>query len=144
MSSQGEQKLFSFKILDNLHSKIIETLIDNIPEYVYIKDKELKFLKINPKTAEALGLKNPNEAIGKSDFDFLPKDQANQAYEDDVKVLKTGQPIINKMERITDADCNDHWFSVTKVPRYNSDSEIIGTIGISRDVTDWMIQQQQG
>jgi PAS domain S-box-containing protein len=79
----------------------------------------------------------PDEMIGKTDYDFLPTDQAKQAFEDDEEVLNTGKFIINKMERITNKDGSDRWLVVTKIPRFDAEGNIIGTMGISRDVTEW-------
>jgi hypothetical protein len=72
---------------------------------------------------------------GKTDFDFLPEDQARKAFADDSHFMDTGQPIINKVERLTRDDGSECWVSVTKVPRRNENDEITGTMGISRDVT---------
>ena len=79
----------------------------------------------------------PKDMVGKTDFDFLPKEQAEHAFNDDKHILETGKSIIDKMEKITGSDGLDRWFSVTKVPRYNAQGKIVGTIGISRNVTEW-------
>jgi PAS domain S-box-containing protein len=125
------------------HHELLINLMDTIPDSIYFKDEHHKFVMVNKAKAMHWGC-TPKDMVGKSDYDYLPKAQAKLAFEDDSKVFMTGQPIINKIEKITDSDRNDHWFSVTKVPRYNKDGEIVGTIGISRDVTDWMVEQQQG
>ncbi len=73
--------------------------------------------------------------IGKTDFDFLPPDEAQKAYNDDTSIIKTGQPIIDKIEKITGSDGSERWVSVTKLPRFDNEKKIIGTMGISRDIT---------
>ena len=71
----------------------------------------------------------------KTDFDFLPEDQARKIFDDDNNIMQSGQPIINKLEKLTRSDGSERWVSVTKVPRYSAEGDIIGTLGISRDVT---------
>lgn len=129
------------EIMMQHHHELLLNLMDTIPDSIYFKDETHHFVMVNKAKAMHWGC-TPHDMVGKSDFDYLPKEQAQQAFEDDSQVLSTGKPIINKIERITDSEGNDHWFSVTKVPRYNKDGNIIGTIGISRDVTEWMVQQQ--
>jgi hypothetical protein len=73
--------------------------------------------------------------IGKTDYDFFPDDIARHSFEDDNYVLETGNPIINREEKITHHDGSDHWVLVTKYPRYDNQGNIIGTMGISVDIT---------
>ena len=79
----------------------------------------------------------PEDMIGKSDFDFLTEEQAKKAFEDDQEILRTGKYIVNKVEKLSDQTGADRWMSVTKVPRFDKEGNIIGTAGISRDVTEW-------
>jgi PAS domain-containing protein len=74
--------------------------------------------------------------IGKTDFDFMSADQAQKEFDEDNKVLQTGKSIINCIEKITDTDGAEHSYSVTIVPRYDLGGKIIGTLGISRNVTE--------
>jgi PAS domain S-box-containing protein len=74
--------------------------------------------------------------IGKTDYDFLPKDEAKKAFDDDNLILKTGKSL-DKIEKITGSDGLERWFSVVKVPRHDKQGNIIGTMGISRNVTEW-------
>ncbi len=113
---------------------LLKTLMENIPDSVYFKDEKNRFILVNKSKAEHYNVSEEG-MIGKTDFDFLPHDQAQKAFDDDNKIMQTGQQIINKMERITHSDGSDKWISVTKIPRYNSEGDIIGTMGISRDVT---------
>ena len=73
--------------------------------------------------------------IGKTDYDFLPENQAKKAFEGDSMVIQTGRPILDEVEKLTGKDGSERWVSVTKIPRYNMEGQIIGTMGISRDVT---------
>jgi PAS domain S-box-containing protein len=115
---------------------LLKSLMDTIPDSVYFKDEQNRFVLVNNSKARHYNI-NPESMIGKTDFDFLPHDQAQQMFEDDNKILNTGESIIDKIEKITDSNGFERWISVTKVPRYNTEGDIIGTLGISRDVTEW-------
>jgi PAS domain S-box-containing protein len=82
-----------------------------------------------------LGLNDPREVIGKTDFDFHPREQAQEYFDDEQRIILTGQPLINKLEKQTDIDGKEMWASVTKVPIYNQAGSITGIIGLSRDIT---------
>jgi len=113
---------------------LLQSLLDNIPDSIYFKDKKSRFIKVNK--AKAVHSKTtPEKMIGKSDLDFVERNKAIEIHKDDENVIETGKPIINKIEQIIDKKGNIHWISVTKIPRYDQDGKIIGTMGISRDVT---------
>jgi len=114
---------------------LIKTLLDNIPDSIYFKDEENKFVMVNKTKASHYNVL-PEDMIGKTDFDFLPEDQARMIYDDDNQILQSGTLIENKEEKITHSDGSNRWVSVTKIPRFNAEGEIIGTMGISRDITD--------
>lgn len=116
--------------------ELLQTLMDSIPDSIYFKDEENRFVMVNKAKAIHSNIK-PEEMIGKTDFDFLPPDEAQKAFEDDEEVIKTGKFIINKIEKITNKDGTQRWLSVTKIPRFDTEGNIIGTMGISRDITEW-------
>jgi len=116
--------------------ELLQTLMDSIPDSIYFKDEENKFVKVNKAKAARYNVK-PEEMIGKTDFDFLSENEAKQAFDDDEDVLKTGKFIINKVEKLTSIDGGERWVSVTKIPRFDNEGSIIGTMGISRDITEW-------
>jgi len=120
--------------LSKEHS-LLQTLMDSVPDSIYFKDYDNKFIKVNKAKAAHANVK-PEEMIGKTDFDFLPEEDAKKAFEDDKEVLETGKFIINKVEKLTNVDGSLRWVSVTKIPRFDSEGNIIGTMGISRDVTE--------
>ncbi|KYK20772.1 hypothetical protein AYK21_05555 [Thermoplasmatales archaeon SG8-52-2] len=115
--------------------ELLQTLMDSIPDSIYFKDSENKFVMVNKAKAARSNVK-PEEMIGKNDFDFLPEEEARKVFEDDQEVMKTGKFIINKIERLTSVDGSEKWVSVTKFPRFDNDGNIIGTMGISRDITE--------
>ncbi len=113
---------------------LLQTLMDSIPDTIYFKDKESRFTRINKAQEKVLGIANGNEAIGKTDFDFF--DHAKQAFEDEHRIIETGEPIIDKQETVRRADGEHRYCSATKVPIRNKTGAIIGTVGITRDITD--------
>ncbi|HZY26404.1 MAG TPA: PAS domain S-box protein [Bacteroidales bacterium] len=114
---------------------LINALMNNLSDHVYFKDIESRFIRNNKAHALSFGLKDPEELVGKSDFDFFTEQAARQAYEDEQMIIKTGQPII-KEEKLTRKDRSDAWFSAIKMPLWNKERQIIGTFGISRDITE--------
>ncbi|UCF50409.1 MAG: PAS domain-containing protein [Thermoplasmatales archaeon] len=115
--------------------ELLQTLMDSIPDSIYFKDDENKFVMVN-KAKAARSNVNPEDMIGKTDFDFLPEEEARKVFEDDAEVMKTGKFIINKVERLTSIDGSEKWVSVTKFPRFDNEGNIIGSMGISRDITE--------
>ena len=113
---------------------LINALMNNLSDHVYFKDMDSKFIRTNRSHAISFGLSDPEQVIGKSDFDFFTEQAASQAFEDEQAIIKTGQPIL-KEEELTRKDCSDAWFSAMKMPLRDTDGKIIGTFGISRDIT---------
>ena len=116
--------------------ELLHTLLDVLPDLIYFKDMENRYILVNKSKANYLNV-TPEEMIGKTDFDFLPPDQARINFVDDEEVINTGKFIINKIEKITIKDGSDKWISVTKIPRFDMEGNIIGILGISRDITEW-------
>jgi len=117
------------------HHEFLNALMDNVSDYIYFKDKDSRFLRINAAHARAFGLSDPSEAVGKTDFDFFTEVHALQAFKDEQEIIRTGRPIIGLVEKETRAGGRVAWVSTTKMPLRNDQGEIIGTFGISRDVT---------
>jgi len=113
---------------------LINALMNNLTDHVYFKDLESRFIRNNRAHALSFGLSDPVQVIGKSDFDFFTENAARQAFEDEQAIIKTGKPIL-KEEKLTRKDQSDAWFSAIKMPLFDNDGTIIGTFGISRDIT---------
>ena len=128
----SEQKKAQGKMIYE-HS-LLQSLLDTTPDSIYFKDQENKFILVNQAKARHHNM-NPDDMIGKTDFDYMVQGQAQKAHEDDNAVMKTEKPIIDKVEKIVSKDGYEKWVSVTKIPRYNNQGNIIGTMGVSRDVT---------
>ena len=114
--------------------KLFNTLMDNISDSIYFKDKEKRFIRVNMVKAGRSGVA-PEEMIGKTDFDFFPKEIAMQSLADDNYIMESGRSIVDKIEKIVHLDKREYWASVTKVPWYNEEGRITGVIGITRDIT---------
>jgi PAS domain S-box-containing protein len=114
---------------------LMTALMDNIPDHIYFKDSESRFIRISNAMSKLFGITNPSQIIGKSDFDFFAQEHAQQAYDDEKKIMQTGHSI--KMEeKETWTDRPDSWVASTKMPLRDIDGKIIGTFGISTDITE--------
>jgi PAS domain S-box-containing protein len=114
---------------------LLRALLDYIPDRIYFKDVNCRFMRCSQSMARRLGLADPREVIGKTDFDFHPAEQAQEFYNDEQRILLTGQPLINKLEKQEDVEGKEIWASVTKVPIYTQSGTISGLVGLSRDIT---------
>ena len=115
--------------------RLMHALLDNIPDAIYFKDIESRFIRINKSHAQLFGLDDPSEAIGKRDFDFFTGEHAQQAFKDEQTIIRTGQSIIDSVEKETWTDGSISWVSTTKMPLTDIDGKITGTFGISRNIT---------
>jgi len=115
---------------------LLRNLMNNIPDTIYFKDKESRFIRINAAQKQTLGVKKEEEAIGKTDFDFFTKSHASSALIDEQNIIRTGKPLIGKLEHIRTADGSYRWVSSTKVPLIYEDGSINGIVGISRDISE--------
>ena len=120
---------------DDRERNLFRFLMENIPDRIYFKDRESKFVAVNTAMARLFKLNGPEEAVGKSDFDYFPKDDAERMFADERHVIETGQAIPRKLEKKVLPDGNIGWTLTTKLPWRGSDGEVLGTCGMSRDVT---------
>jgi PAS domain S-box-containing protein len=114
---------------------LLHSLMDNLPDRIYFKDRESRFTQINLSLANAFGLNHPSQAVGKTDFDFYSAEHAELAYRDEQEIVGRGQPIVGKEEKETWPDGSVTWVSTTKMALRDSSGKIIGTSGVSRDIT---------
>ncbi|HUN06757.1 MAG TPA: PAS domain S-box protein [Aggregatilineales bacterium] len=115
---------------------LLRTVIDTVPDFIYVKDVNHRMLLNNKAHARSLGIANPNDAIGKSDTELFPPNLGAKFQADDIRVLETGQAIVNTEERSLGEDGNEIWALTTKVPLYNLYGKLIGLVGITRNVTE--------
>lgn len=114
---------------------LLQTLMDTIPDQIYFKDRSSRFTRINAAEAQVFGLSAPSEAVGRSDYDYFSPEHAAQAFHDEQEIVRTGVPLVNVEERETKPDGSVRWVSTTKMPLRNTEGRIIGTFGVSRDIT---------
>lgn len=114
---------------------LFSALMDNIPEAIYFKDRESRFIRVSKYLATHFG-KDPADLIGKSDFDFQDEVHAREALEDEQTIMRTRMPKVDYVEREVLKDGSEHYVSTTKMPLTDAQGAVVGTFGISRDVTD--------
>ena len=115
---------------------LLKALMDNTPDHVYFKDADGRFLMISKAQAGLCGLSDPSLAVGKTDFDFFADESAVPAREDEREIMRTGLPMVGLEEKETRLDGAAMWVSTTKVARTDANGRILGTLGISRDITE--------
>ncbi len=124
---------------ERIHTRIealMKALEEDIPDTIYFKDLQGRFIHISKAHLRAFNLMDKSEVIGKTDFDFFTEEHAKQAFEDEQRIIRTGQPIINKEEKETWLGHPSTWALTTKMPLRDPSGAIVGTFGISRDITE--------
>jgi sigma-B regulation protein RsbU (phosphoserine phosphatase) len=114
---------------------LIRALLDSAPDCIYFKDRYARFTRISRSLAQVLRLPSPEQAIGRTDRDFLPADYVVAAAADEQRILASGQPLIGREEHLVN-EGGERWFSSTKAPLMDRFGNITGIVGISRDITE--------
>jgi len=120
--------------LDN-ERLLLRTLIDNMPDVIYSKDLECRKTLANIADVRNMGATAELEVLGKTDFEVFPKEIADNFYADDKLVLQNGKPVLNREEYIIDNNGEKRWLLTSKLPLFNKDNQIVGLVGIGRDIT---------
>ena len=133
------------RIMQNLAAEreYLQIIMDYIPYQIYLKDKECRFTKINKVQAQFWSLRNTEVAIGKTDIDVSKSIEARLAYEDDIRVIHSGNAQIEKVESYIKPDGSVKWVSATKIPIRDYDGNITGLVGISMDITEKMMSERR-
>ncbi len=118
---------------------ILDAFMANVPDSIYFKDRESRFIQVNRTLAQNIGVDDPDLLRGKSDFDLFPEALARSAYDTEQQILRTGQPILS----LEEADPRGLWMLTSKMPLRDEHGAIIGTFGISRDITPLKVAQHQ-
>lgn len=116
-------------------NEFLHAMLTTSPDRIYFKDSDSRFLQVNQTLAHWFGMENPADAIGKSDFDFFSPDRAAAKFDDERRIIETGQPILNKIEQEIMWNGSSVWLLTTKMPLRDHKGRIIGTFGTSRDIT---------
>jgi two-component system sensor histidine kinase/response regulator len=114
---------------------LLQTLLQNLPDSIYFKDEGSRFLRISQSLARRFGLAGPQAAVGKTDSDFFTADHAQKALADEQEMIRTGVPVLDKEECETWPDGRRTWVATSKLPLRDETDQILGTFGISRDIT---------
>lgn len=130
MTSVRSQQEFFARVAD---SREVGLILEHLPGVFYfVKDKEGRFMAANTATCVRCGVKGERELIGNTDADFLPLEIAKAYRKDDKEVMRSGKPLINRMEPFYDEQCRLAWFLTTKVPLRDEGGKVIGVVGIAR------------
>jgi PAS domain S-box-containing protein len=115
--------------------ELLHALLETVPEAIYFKDRQSRFLRVSRALATKDGCNDPARLIGLTDFDRFTVDHAQPAYETEQEIIRTGEPVINLEEKETWPDGRVTWASTSKFPLRDRDGTIVGTFGISRNIT---------
>ena len=122
---------------------LLRTLIDNLPDFIFVKDTESRFVINNVEHLHVLRVSQQSEVVGKTDFDFFPREFAEEYYADEQEVIRSGEALIGREEPVVDQAGNSQWLSTTKVPLRDSSGEIVGLVGMSRDLTERKLAEEE-
>lgn len=114
---------------------LLQSLMDHIPDSIYFKDEKGRFIRINRAKADRSGLASTDDAVGKSDFDFFAPEHARKAWADEMEIMQTREPLVESEEHLIWSSGLERWVSTTKLPLQRQDGKVVGTFGISRDIT---------
>jgi PAS domain S-box-containing protein len=115
---------------------LLRVLLDNVPDSIYFKDPDGRFIRVNRAQCALLGLRTEDEAVSRSDFDFFDESTARRVYEDEREIVRSGKPMVSKVERVS-SKRGARWMTSTKVPVRDADGSVRLIVGVSRDCTDW-------
>src|SRR5581483_7813467 len=140
--AEAQNALLEQKIQDRTaqlayERNLLRTVIDTVPGSVYSKDRQSRFTLVNRRVMQEFGVVSDEELIGKSDFDFSPRDVVQRYYEDEQRIIREGKPMVDYEEVTFDPVAKEsRWVSVTKVPLHDVNHQIIGIVGVHHDITE--------
>jgi diguanylate cyclase (GGDEF)-like protein/PAS domain S-box-containing protein len=133
---QAARRLSAQHSILDTERNMLRALIDNIPDFIYVKDAESRFVVANRHVARVMGVETQEALLGKTDFDFYPQEIAKAFYEDEQNVMRSGQPLYNREEKAVDNAGNEIHILTTKVPFRDNTGQVTGVAGVGRDITD--------
>ncbi|HTZ19903.1 MAG TPA: ATP-binding protein [Opitutaceae bacterium] len=134
MSDTPDPSRDSADVNSSLDSAILRLLMNTIPDRIFFKDLQCRIVRNNAAHAGAFGI-TPGACVGKTDFDFFSREYAERTFAEEQEIIRSGIPLINQVQRIVRRDGTVVWGSTTKMPWRDHDGRIIGTFGLTRDVT---------
>jgi PAS domain S-box-containing protein len=114
---------------------LVDAFLVNVHDFVYFKDRQSRYRALSLSLVRCLGCASPMEVIGRSNFDFFSAENAQASFDDEQAIMRTGEPLLDKLEEKIWPDGHSLWLRITKLPLRDEYGEIIGTFGVSRDVT---------
>jgi PAS domain S-box-containing protein len=129
-------------VKDNAERQFLNALLENYPDFIYFKDRDGRFIRVSQSLAKAVGVGSYKAMIGCTDFDFFEEEHARKAYQDEQQVMHSREGVIGELEEIVLPDGAIRWVSTTRVPLIDSADNVIGTMGISREVDDLVRTRQ--
>ncbi|HEY6182277.1 MAG TPA: diguanylate cyclase [Terriglobales bacterium] len=132
MANQGPP----LRLIAGTEEDLLHAFLEHVPDGIYFKDCSSRFVRISRSLAARFGLSDPTDAINKTDFDMFSLEHAQQAFSDEQGIIASRQPIVEKEEKETWPDGRETWVLSTKLPLFDKEGNIIGTMGISRDITE--------
>ncbi|CAA6679411.1 MULTISPECIES: SpoIIE family protein phosphatase [unclassified Lentimonas] len=123
--------------------RLFESLMEQTADRIYIKDKQSRFVAVSQALADMHGFADRHELEGKTDFDLFSIEHAQQAFDDEQKIIETDKPLINIVEKETWPDGSTTWVTSSKAPLHLNSGKLAGILGISRDITDQKLAQEK-
>ena len=135
LQSEIDDRLLAEETLSE-ERRMLRALIDNVPDFMYVKDARSCFVVANASLAKSMGVSSPADLLGKTDFDFYPKRLAQQYYDDEQLVIRKKKTLFEHEEESTRRDGNRIVLLTTKVPLFDKNGQVIGIAGVGRDITE--------
>jgi PAS domain S-box-containing protein len=120
----------------SFEKNMFNNFMNTSPDYIYFKDVEGRFIRANKRKYEKHGFKEESEIVGKTDKELFGEAYSIETAQEEQEIIRTGNPIMNRIEYLKDASGASRWFSISKLPLYNESGTIIGIWGITKDVTE--------
>jgi PAS domain S-box-containing protein len=115
---------------------LLRTLMDHLPDHIFIKDRQSRFVTANAAVLRTLGVSDLADVVGKTDFDFFSRELAGPYYADEQAIVLSGRPLVNREELLVDHEGRRKWLLTTKVPLRDRDGAVVGLVGVSHDITE--------
>jgi len=131
------------QLLLSKEKSLLDALLNNVNESIYFKDLQSRFIRFSSSMLKLFRLEKAEELIGKSDFDYFDDEHARPAFEDEQKIIRTGEAMVDKIEKEVLPDGRINYVNTSKMPLRDENNNVIGTFGISKDVTNFVNMQHE-